>query len=377
MGLPNRETTDAFARRRPGEGSARVLVVSADTEGLAALVGLLEQRRHHCTRACRLDEARTAVKQGRYDLVVLNPVLPDGDGLELVPLLKGTSPATKTILLLETGAPDTAIAADCGVFDILTTPVDLTEFATRVDAALSPVQESREERIARLRKLCAQLEPGGNETAQQVQTLCHELVAAYQDMTEEIDHVTLTTEFRTLLQQELDVEDVLRTALEYLLTKTAPTNAAVFLPDADQRYGLAAYVNYDCPRESVTVLLDHLALVVCPHMAQEPEIIVFNDTDEFADWIGPEMGFLVGCEVVAFSCLKDGECLAVVILFRSRNTPFEEEFAPILEIMREIFAEQLAHVLKIHHRATPQWPADTADDPCDSEDDFGFGPMAA
>ncbi|MHC4107014.1 MAG: GAF domain-containing protein, partial [Planctomycetota bacterium] len=176
---------------------------------------------------------------------------------------------------------------------------------------------------------------------------------------------------------ELDIEDVLRTALEYLLTKTAPTNAAVFLPDADHRYGLAAYVNYDCPRESVTVLLDHLALVVCPHMAQEPEIIAFSDTDEFADWIGPEMGFLAGCEVVAFSCRNNGECLAVVVLFRSRNAPFEEELAPILDILRQLFAEQLAHVLKIHHRAMPQWPADAADDPCEREDDFGFGPMAA
>ena len=45
----------------------------------------------------------------------------------------------------------------------------------------------------------------------------------------------------------------------HLLTKTGPTNAAVFLPDSVDHYGLGAYVNYDCPRESIAALLDALA----------------------------------------------------------------------------------------------------------------------
>ena len=33
-----------------------------------------------------------------------------------------------------------------------------------------------------------------------------------------------------------------------MLTKTGPTNAAVFLPGTGTDFDLGAYVNYDCPR---------------------------------------------------------------------------------------------------------------------------------
>ncbi len=209
--------------------------------------------------------------------------------------------------------------------------------------------------------------------------MCKDLAAAYQDVSAQLNEVAMATEFRTLLKQELDVEDLLRTALEYLLGRIGPTNAAVFLPDSAGAFDLGAYVNYDCPRETITVLLNHLCRVVCPQMAEESEIVRFEDAQAFAEYIGTDAGFLGGCQVVAFSCRHDGKCLAVIVLFRNAQEPFEEALAQTIEILRAIFAEQVSNVIRVHHRASPSWPKEALDDEHDVSDydDFGFGGMAA
>ena len=190
----------------------------------------------------------------------------------------------------------------------------------------------------------------------------------------------MAAEFRMLLRQELDVEDLLRTALEYLLTKTGATNAAVFLPDATTNFELGAYVNYDCPRETITVLLNHLCRTVCPQMIEESEIVSFDDAAAFAAWAGADAGFLAGCEVIAFSCLHEGKCMAVMVLFRSKDEPFDEALAASINILRAIFAEQVHNVIRVHHRASPSWPKDPLEDDefeAGDYDDYGFGGLVA
>jgi GAF domain-containing protein len=191
-------------------------------------------------------------------------------------------------------------------------------------------------------------------------------------VTEQLNDVAMSTEFRTLIKQELDIEALLRTTLEYLLSKTGPTNAAVFLPDQDGHFDLGAYVNYDCPRQTIALLLDHLCQAICPQMAEESDIVTFDDAAQFADWIGLDAGTLDDSQVLAFSCPHEGECLAVVVLFRNRSEPFDEAVASTLDILRHTFADQLDHVIRIHNRARPQWP-DEAPDEDPELDDYGFG----
>jgi hypothetical protein len=83
--------------------------------------------------------------------------------------------------------------------------------------------------------------------------------------------------------------------------------------------------------------------------------------------------------VLGFSCLHEGKCMAVMVLFRSKDDPFEESLAPAIDILRAIFAEQLANVVRIHHRARPEWPKDPLDDEYDASDydEFGFGGLFA
>lgn len=362
---------------RVPRGPARLLVVGGSERFHEACVAPLIARKHDCTCVPRLDEARSALARARFDLVLLAPVLADGDGLDLLRTVHKTAPSTKVIIVAARPDPAMLLAAmRTGAIDCIDPESgDCDAFLERVEAALirARVEQAREERLTRLKKICRELNVARREVGQQVDGLCEDLAAAYQDIATQMNDVAMATEFRTLLKQELDVEDLLRTALEYLLTKTGPTNAAVFLSDHQQGFGLGAYVNYDCPRETVSVLLDHLCHAICPQMIEERDIIEFEDAGAFAQWVGVEPGILEDSQVIAFSCHGGGECLAVVVLFRHRREPFPPELASTIDTLRTIFSRQLADVIRIHHRAAPAWPEEACEDEPDQYDDYGFG----
>jgi len=393
----------------PRLGPARILVVGGPRVQREVLSTWLTERNHTCLAVRCFDDARAAIARKRFDLVLLGAQDEQGDDtnvLSLIPLVLKTSPATKTMVFSLRPGFETAVAAmRCGAVDFLCLPMNREELAARVDTALikSRLDQQRDERLGRLKKICKELNTVRHEITQQVDSLCQDLVTAYQDVNEQLNEVAMAAEFRALLNQELDVEDLLRTALEYVLTKTGPTNAAVFLPGGDGAYSLGAYVNYDCPRESVAVLLEHLCDAVCPQMAGETEIVWFEDSSEFAQWIGTEASFITDSQVVAFPCRHQGACLAVVVLFRKASDPYKDDLAGVIGALRPIFAAQLSQVIRVHHRANPSWPKDrhenddadgTGDDDDiiddfsdnapgtgpghkpdggDEEDDYGFG----
>jgi DNA-binding response OmpR family regulator len=360
----DREIAEAFAGKLPGEGPGRVLIVAQDDLRRESLASGLARRGHACT-AVGAAEAQVAASSSSFDVVLLDMDGSGGLGLELAHALRQVSPATKTIVLFETRSFAQAVQAlRCGVVDLINRRIEPQALAERIESAVavSRADRLREARLAHLEVVCRRLAASRQEVAQRLDRLCEDLAAAYQDVSGQISEVAMATEFRTLLRQELDLEDLLRTALEYLLAKTGPTNGAVFLPDTAGSFDLGAYVNYDCPRDSITVLLNHLCRAVCPQMAEESEIVSFEDADEFARYIGVEAGFLAGCQVIAFACRHEARCLAVMVLFRSAREPFGEGLAGTLEILRGIFAEQVSQVIRIHHRANAPWPEDPLDD---------------
>ena len=377
----DREIAEAFTEQSPASGPGRILIVGGAAAFQRSLEEKLTDSGHQCQSVDGRDRALKAIARTQYDFVLLHEVLPDGDGLDVARTLEHTCPSTRTIVLLKRQSFEHAVEAlRCGVVDVVDGRIALEELAARIEAALkaSRADNQREQRLDQLKVVCKKLVAAREEVSEHLDRLCQDLVSAYQDVSVQMTEVAMAAEFRTLLKQELDVEDLLRTALEYLLTKTGPTNAAVFLPDAQQSFDLGAYVNYDCPRETITVLLNHLCRAVCPQMSDETDIVSFDDAAAFADWIGADAGFLAGCHVLGFSCLHEGKCMAVMVLFRSKDEPFEEALAPTIDILRAIFAEQLASVIRIHHRARPSWPKDPLDEYDASDyDEFGFGGLFA
>jgi len=379
----DKEIAEVFADPPLAKGPARILIVSPEHELRAELQDKVALHGHRCACADDLTQARQAVARRRFDLLLLDLDRVDGDVMELVRALRTVSPSIRSIVFAKAASSGQVLGAlRSGAVDFICLPTDVDQLGHRIESALIAARAEMHQKqcVDRLKAVCKKLVTARHEVSQQVERLCKDLVEAYQDVSLQMTEVAMASEFRTLLKQELDVEALLRTSLEYLLTKTDPTNAAVFLPDSAGRFDLGAYVNYDCPRETVTTLLDHLCQYVCPQMADETEIVAFSDADEFAAWVGAEVGFLAGCQVIAFSCLHEGECLAVLVLFRNKSTPFAEDLAGAIDILRPIFAEQINNVIKVHHRAAPSWPDDaTGGDEYDYNDydDLGFGGYAA
>ena len=182
---------------------------------------------------------------------------------------------------------------------------------------------------------------------------------------------TIVTEFGGLIRQELDIEALLRTTLEFVLSRCGPTNAAVFLPTTSGDYSLGAYVNYDCPKETVDVLLDHLANTIAPKLADKSNLLHCKDRDALVRSLGQDAGWIGESCVVGFSCRQDGEALAVFLLFRDRLTGYSGQLVEQLRLIGDLFAQQLARVIRIHHRHLPKdkWGAIG-----DAEDDRDSGP---
>ncbi len=183
-----------------------------------------------------------------------------------------------------------------------------------------------------------------------------------------VDRVSMQSEFRTLLRQELDVEDLLRTALEYLLVKTGPTNAAVFLAGGDGQFGLGAYVNYEHSRRSVEPMLQRLCDEVSPRIAEETELLRFEDASEFVSDCDLGSDVDSDLDMVAVPCHHDGECLAVMYFFRRMDDAFSDQTADLLNDLREMLAEQLATLIRVHNRMEADWPEDPADEDSDWDD---------
>lgn len=342
----------------------RVLIVSGNRTERMRLASRLAEDRCGGVQDCALaDSAKAAIAaldEAAYDVAIIRCELPDGSGADLARALGQRAGGPAAILLTEKPTLEQAVQAmRSGALDIVSTAVDAGDLAAAMHAAMerAKAMREREARIERLTKVCRKLNQARHEVTRQVSSLCGDMVNAYQELSGQVMQIGIAGEFGSLIRQELDVESLLRTSLEFVLAKVGPTNAAVFLPGTSGDFSLGAYVNYDCPKDAADVLLDHLAAVIAPRMEGHEELMSFTSEEELGAFFGEEAHWLGGSGVVTFACRHEGECLAVVALFRDRRTPFPERVMPTLRVVRDLFTRQLSRVIHIHHRHLPkdQW----------------------
>ncbi len=358
-------------------GTASVLVIHPDPELCQAAREAVSALGARANCAPSVLECTRSLNAGEFDLVLLSDEAREGEApLEFLAGFSESSekPVRFIVLSRRTDVEAPVDAMRAGAIDFVTWPCDARELTERTRRGLELVRRVRDERrrTERLQRLCKRLNNAREEVTEQVDLLCNDLVSAYQDLAEQMNTATLASEFGTLVGQELDVESLLRTTLEFLLSKTGPTNAAVFLPTGTHDYDLGAYVNYDMPKETADVLLDHLTDVVAHRFEEDEGLVVMDSEAALQARLGDDASWLEHSSMTVFSCHTEDECLAVVALFRDSKTPFTEEILAQLEVIREIFTEQLAKVVRIHHRHVPgdHWPG------FDVEDDSNGG-MAA
>ncbi|MCK4873479.1 MAG: response regulator [Phycisphaerales bacterium] len=352
---------DAAGAYIPGKTPVRVLLVADDPHMMRSLGDALVGEEIDCTQAGTSGEAREQLAAESFDLTVLAYDLAGGDGgVTLAREIADSTPHVKTVLASTHPTMQQALNAfEAGAIDLITGPFDdITRreaLVGRLHRALerSFTEQQRERRVQRLKRVCKKLNTARREVTQQLDSLCNDMVTAYQELAEQMNQVTLASEFQALLRPELEIESCLRTVLEFILDLGGSTNAAVFLPSNDLDFSLGAYVNYDLPRDTLDVLLDHLADVIPCRMQDETDVLEFQDNDALARWLGDDAAWIEDSHVITFSCTHDGECLAVVVLFRDQSYPFEHELLAKMNTIAPIFGKQLAQIIHVHHRASP------------------------
>jgi PAS domain S-box-containing protein len=85
------------AVRQAAGGRARILHVEDDAD-LRSVVAAIVEREADMEHAASLGEARQKLARERFDLLILDLALPDGSGLELVPVVSDLTPPTPVII---------------------------------------------------------------------------------------------------------------------------------------------------------------------------------------------------------------------------------------------------------------------------------------
>lgn len=129
---------ESWAFAREGNSmNARILLVD-DAPEIQFLVRRAFDNRYLVETAGSLDEARKALSKGVFDLILLDVILPDGNGFEFFEEARGQLGATPVLFLTGVTDVDGKVQAfKNGADDYLTKPVDPRELSARVEARLA------------------------------------------------------------------------------------------------------------------------------------------------------------------------------------------------------------------------------------------------
>ncbi len=119
--------------------SDHILVVDDDREIRGLLAEYLEKQGLRCTAVADGRQMRAALDQGRYDLVVLDLMLPGEDGLALCRFLRAGPPHDRLPILMLTARGDDLdriLGLEMGADDYLTKPFVPRELLARIRAIL-------------------------------------------------------------------------------------------------------------------------------------------------------------------------------------------------------------------------------------------------
>ena len=117
-------------------GSARILLVD-DEQSIQTLLSYpLRKDGYHVTSAIDGSEALQRFGEGRFDLVILDLMLPKLDGVEVCRQLRSRSQVPIIMLTAKGSETDKVAGLEVGADDYITKPFSMREFRSRVKAAL-------------------------------------------------------------------------------------------------------------------------------------------------------------------------------------------------------------------------------------------------
>jgi len=135
----------------------RLLLIDDDARLTTMVVDYLQANGYEVTTAGTLAAGRERLKQQAYDALLLDLMLPDGDGLDLTRELRADARTRRLPLLMLTARgepPDRIVGLEIGADDYLPKPFEPRELLARVKALLrrsaAPVGDDEVLRFGRL-----------------------------------------------------------------------------------------------------------------------------------------------------------------------------------------------------------------------------------
>ena len=115
---------------------ATILVIDDEPHIRRLLRAALTRSSYEVVEASTAREAMEVAEQAQPDVVLLDLGLPDRDGMELLPLIRGCCDATLLVVSARDATAEKVIALDLGADDYVTKPFDTDELLARVRTAL-------------------------------------------------------------------------------------------------------------------------------------------------------------------------------------------------------------------------------------------------
>lgn len=131
----------------------RLLIVEDDEDLGRLLKEYFEERSHKVWLATKGREAIECIEKYSFDLVLLDLLLPDIDGMQLLERVKFSQNLTEIVVLTGHGTIKTAVEAmKRGAYDFLTKPCTLEEIETTLEKAYQSLAVKRENELLRKEK---------------------------------------------------------------------------------------------------------------------------------------------------------------------------------------------------------------------------------
>lgn len=140
-----------------GEGTPRVLIIDDEPVVQDVLARILERAGYASSAAMTCREGLQGLAEAKHDLVILDVMLPDGNGVDVLRAIKKTHPDLPVIMMTAYGSVDNAVSAmKEGAFHYLTKPFANEEVLLLVEKALDACRLREENR--RLRSIISREE---------------------------------------------------------------------------------------------------------------------------------------------------------------------------------------------------------------------------
>jgi len=124
--------------------AANILLVEDDADTARALSRALENSGYRVTAVDTGSEAKALIVHLHPDLILLDLMLPDTDGLVLTTALKGLTNAPIIICSARTEQVDRVLGLKLGADDFVAKPFDLDELEARIEAVLRRAARARD-----------------------------------------------------------------------------------------------------------------------------------------------------------------------------------------------------------------------------------------